>query len=255
MSIQHIYSHLRTRFPDAPEIFEKVIRAVYQMVLTEGSVALDVGAHAGKHTLDMAIAVGSAGEVYAFEPIKEKFIVLSSKVSQRHLSNIHIFNVCCDSTNRIRPFTYLPERPGQSSLHIRSALEQSDTRKHVHNTLCISLDTFFPAIIPTFIKIDAEGAELDVMRGATGLISTHRPIVHAELGVDTMSPFGYSCPDIWNYLLEMNYIGLDIIGTVLSDSQAFQASLEATGVYDYILLHADDKRLFPLLDLLRRQWL
>jgi FkbM family methyltransferase len=255
MNIQHLYRALRSNIPDAPERFEKVIRAVYQMVLTKGSVAIDVGAHTGKHTLDMADAVGPNGEVYAFEPITEKFIVLSSKISKSHLTNIHIFNVCCHAANSTRSFIYLPERPGQSSLHIRSILEQSETTKRTLKTLCISLDAFFPEITPAFIKIDSEGAELDILYGARTMISQHRPIVHVELGLDTMSPFGYSSADIWNYLFEMNYIAVDITGLLLSDSTDFYASLQASGVYDYILLHAADNRLASLLALLRKQWL
>ena len=54
---------------DAGEEFERIIRRVYEAVLQPGDVAFDAGAHVGKHSLPMLMAVAPAGTVVALDPV------------------------------------------------------------------------------------------------------------------------------------------------------------------------------------------
>ena len=52
-----------------PIDYERIVQEVYEAVLDEGDTAVDVGAHAGRHTLPLARCVGEAGKVFAVEPL------------------------------------------------------------------------------------------------------------------------------------------------------------------------------------------
>ena len=51
--------------------FENVLEEFYTALLVPGDVAVDIGAHLGRHALPIARRVGPAGEVHAFEPIPD----------------------------------------------------------------------------------------------------------------------------------------------------------------------------------------
>ena len=54
-----------------PPDYEAAVQRVYEAVLDHGDLALDVGAHIGRHTFPMAASVGAAGRVLAFEPLDD----------------------------------------------------------------------------------------------------------------------------------------------------------------------------------------
>jgi methyltransferase FkbM-like protein len=57
-----------------------------------------------------------------------------------------------------------------------------------------------------FIKLDVEGAELSVLRGATGLLQgPSRPAILAEVQDLRTHPWGYAARDIFEFLVRMNY--------------------------------------------------
>jgi len=56
-----------------------------------------------------------------------------------------------------------------------------------------------------FIKMDAEGAELSVLKGATELLRNHRPIILCELADVSTKPWGYPAAHIYQFLIDNGY--------------------------------------------------
>jgi FkbM family methyltransferase len=249
------YPHILNRFPDAPDRFELTIREVYCSILAEGGVALDLGAHTGKHTLPMGRAVGARGRIYAFEPIKEKFAALVNNIQNSALLQITPINVCCLDENKIVNFVYLPSDPGKSAIHIRKSLERDTVEKHYQQCLAIRIDDFFCAVTsPQFLKIDIEGAELSALRGARQLILRARPIIHVEIGRPSLDAFGVRPEEIYQFLEASEYALVDVFGYSLPDMGAFTASIEATGVYDYFAIPREDSREPVVVAACKRMW-
>ena len=131
-----------------------------------GSVAIDVGAAFGDETLDMADFVGKDGKVYAFEPEPRAFECLKETLSLNKIKNAEPYELAV----------------GAKEGEIR--FDEAITAKSVKNikigkTLrVISLsDFYFEKIYPkkvSFLKIDTEGFDLDVLQGAKDLIK-HNP--------------------------------------------------------------------------------
>lgn len=247
------YRDIRTKMPESPAHFEEVIRRVYELLLAEGDHAIDVGAHIGKHTIPMAKTVGPNGLVVAFEPIPEKYAILLEKIHKENIGNIQLLNGCVGSKNEILKFCYLPDDPGKSSIHLRKKL-LGDSREIQYSSICISIDAFLPELKPRFIKIDVEGAEFNVLEGLEKTISRSAPIIHTELGVDTMEVFDVTTSMLWEKSLEIGYKVIDITGKILLNKVDFFSSIEATGVYDYFWVSAENKSIKPLADFIKKQW-
>lgn len=253
-NLRQTYECIRNRFKDAPEKFEFTIRDIYTFVLKEGGVAFDIGAHTGKHTLPMSVSVAERGSVYAFEPICEKFIVLQNKIVQGGILNCHLFNCCCSDVNSIVDFTYLPETPGKSSLNIRNNLKQSGATSIVSKVMTVKLDDFLVNKAPNFIKIDVEGAEYSVLLGSSNIITCARPIIHTELGADTLGPFGVLPESLYDFAKNHSYSVYDILGNSLRNRLDFIDSVNAPFVYDYIWIPDESTERDHIVSLLLNSW-
>jgi FkbM family methyltransferase len=143
----------------------------FRSVVRPGMVALDVGANVGAYSLLLGQWVGPAGKVFAFEPAPTPFNGLVRHVRLNHLERIvHPVPSAVGVAQSTAPLV-LASTAGESRL-ATSAEDQ-------HGTIDVpvtSLDTFCMAeqIAPDFIKVDVEGAELDVLRGARETIRRGR---------------------------------------------------------------------------------
>lgn len=255
MSITQVYANLISKFEDAPDRFEWTIKEVYTRLLSNGSNALDLGAHTGKHTIPMAQAVGVEGQVFAFEPIQEKFVLLLNNLSKESLFNVGAFNVCCSRSNEVVDFVYLPTDPGKSAIHVRKVLETEGVQKVVRPCLAVRLDDFLSNVDRLeFIKMDIEGAEFEAMLGAVDLISRTRPIIHMEIGPPSLEAFGTQPEEIFDFLSQNRYEMVDVFGIELSAKDEFLESVRARGAYDYFAIPVGDSRKSFVQTLSARMW-
>ena len=230
-----LYNSTISRFPDAPDRFEMSIRSVYEAILSSGDVAIDVGAHTGKHAIPMAKAVGVDGCVYAFEPIAEKCARLIEYSLQTPDVRICAMNACVGEKSGEVSFTYLPDDPGKSAIHVRQKLQgDTGTLKHERVVPMVSLDQCLARSQKVrFIKIDVEGAELSVLQGCSNIISSCAPIIHAEVGESPLSAHGIEAREIYQFFASKDYVVFDIIGTYIPTEEGFLQSIAAGQVYDY----------------------
>lgn len=224
-----------SKFPDAPDRFEVTVGAVYKAVLKPDDVAIDAGAHTGKHTIPMARAVGPGGRVYAFEPIAEKYCALVRNISTTPDASIFAYNACVGDVSGVTSFTYLPDDPGKSAISVRRNIEASPSiEKSNRSVPIIILDETIPTQETIkFIKIDVEGAELSVLRGAKALIERSKPVIHFEAGETPLTAHGVSPIELFFFFKSIKYDVVDIIGNPLNTSHDFELAIESGKVYDF----------------------
>jgi len=150
--------------------------------LKPGDVALDIGSNIGFFSILMAGQVGPEGRVYAFEPLPRNASLLERSVAENkfehRLSVVraavgdheHTLELISPVTTNNWGGPYL--RTGDTSV----PPEHETTMVRV-----IRLDEFPLRRPVSFIKIDAEGAELLALRGGCNLLQTERPTILAEL--------------------------------------------------------------------------
>lgn len=190
---RHIYFH-----HDLSEAVEtKLIRRLANRTDTH----VDVGAHIGYFTL---VAAKYAGRVHAFEPSAQTFsyllrnLELNPALAGRIVAHPVGLGTAPSTLNLYRSASH----PGTASLRPVSAPDA------VIETVPIdTLDRVIGSEHIHFIKIDVEGGELDVLRGAQGLIQRDRPCVFCEIFESHANRFGYTCGDLIGFFTQRRYQG------------------------------------------------
>lgn len=140
-----------------------------------GAVSLDVGANVGSYTLLFAIWAGPAGRVFAFEPAPEAREGLRRHVALNGLTGrVEIIAAAASSTAGFARFC--ADGASGANAIAPDGAAPAPTAIDVDTT---SIDAFCNRrqLAPDVIKIDVEGAELDVLKGARGVLA--RPGVQA----------------------------------------------------------------------------
>jgi FkbM family methyltransferase len=148
---------------------EKILRAL----LRAGDTFVDVGANVGYYSVMAGAIVGPSGMVFAIEPQPTALSVLTLN-AQAPDFNICVVPVAASDHTGTADFWVRPHGD-------RSSLGASGDARHVSvgvdtlDRICSTLTRV------SMMKLDVEGFELDVLRGATRIISRHRPLVCFEL--------------------------------------------------------------------------
>lgn len=141
--------------------------------LKTGSVALDVGANVGTVTMALANAVGVNGQVYAFEPQKTIFQYLSANMVLNNFAHVSCFNkAVSDKVGTIQ----IPDIDYQKGTNF-GAVRLDAERPGEVDVVAID-DLALPRC--DLIKIDVEGMEPHVLKGAEQTMERFEPIVYTE---------------------------------------------------------------------------
>lgn len=151
-------------------------------ILREGDTFVDVGAHVGTFSCLAAALVGEIGSVVAFEPDKKNRKALITNVGRNSFDTVFISQkAVADITGHIA-FHHCADNDGGHAIYDPGMQAGNPkSRQVVKRKLveCVTLDQCgFGAI--RLVKIDVEGAECSVLRGAQYMISHRRPAIIAE---------------------------------------------------------------------------
>jgi len=151
-------------------------------LLRAGDTAIDVGAHIGFFTMQMAAAVGTAGRVYAFEPFDANADLLEKSIHENRFDDRVVFRraavgAAAGSATLTFPAETL-NTGGAYLLRDGGAPLAGHQTKGVPVVALDGLDLRRPV---RFIKMDVEGAEPQVMRGAARILDEDRPLILSEL--------------------------------------------------------------------------
>ena len=158
--------------------YEPPLMRFLRLHKTDGWSCLDVGANVGAVTLALAKYAGPHGKVYAFEP--------GPPNQQRLRRNLALNPALAARTEVLE--CGVGERPGElwwaeETGNPGNALLSELSEKGTHQIPVITLDGFVrerPLDRVNFVKIDVEGMELQVMRGARELLRKFHPALYFE---------------------------------------------------------------------------
>ncbi len=181
--------------------WEATVSQFLQSELQPGMVVLDVGAHAGYYTLLMAKQVGQNGKVIAFEP--------NSVVRELLIKNIGLNKY--DQVT-VSPFA-LFSREGTTALE---TLDISNMRLSLHgaatNTQPVVMRAFDHCRVElgisqvNLIKIDVEGAELDVLQGMRELLDNCYPALLIEVHFEGLTQFDHTSTELLDFVRSFGYV-------------------------------------------------
>ncbi len=162
------------------EIGELDVTPSVESLLREGVVFYDLGAHVGFYTLLAARNVGSKGKVFSFEPDPDNASILREVVSRNSLDNVAIVeSAVSDSNSRL---TFERSAGLRHSGHLAGiGINSIDIGDQIVVNVT-SLDSFCESHPPPdVIKIDVEGGEGNVLRGAQNTLRQARPAIVVEV--------------------------------------------------------------------------
>jgi FkbM family methyltransferase len=141
-----------------------------------GDWVIDIGANVGYYSTLLSRLVGPTGRVFAFEPMPQTAEILAFVLQQSGcFRNVTLMNMAVGDFSGIVKFDLPVSGPGLPNYFRAHMQDDGD-----YSVYCTSIDQLsFPKRI-AFIKIDAEGAETQVLRGMRKLIERDRPIILAE---------------------------------------------------------------------------
>lgn len=177
--------------------YDRDTRRVLQRVLRPGANCVDVGCHKGE-VLELMLRYAPQGQHHGFEPIPALFEGLQATFADR--PNCHFYQLGLSDAPGETSFNYVVSNPAYSGFVKRQydRAEEQDTRITVRKE---RLDAVLPAGTRiALIKIDVEGAELQVLQGATGLIAASRPVIVFEHGLGASDYYGTRPEHIFDLL-------------------------------------------------------
>jgi FkbM family methyltransferase len=146
--------------------------------LDRTGVFVDVGANTGIYTLKAAKHYGNQGTVIALEPFPDVAATLHHSIQANGFTNVRLRNFCAGAKTTAATFWMNLGSPHSFSL------VKSDETAACLSTLTVALDDLFTwegLDRLDYLKIDAEGAEAQVLAGAAKLLEKHRPILQMEV--------------------------------------------------------------------------
>jgi FkbM family methyltransferase len=174
--------------------FDVAERPILRALISPGDHVLDLGANVGWYTKTLSELVGPSGHVYSVEPVPPTFELLSHCVRRLHLHNVTLFD-CAVSDRAGAAVMEVPlyDSGGENFYQARLIGRKEWTSGLRTFTVPLrSADSLFLGLPkgPSFIKVDVEGHELTVLRGAQGIIRHSRPAMYVEVTSDPDQPTG-----------------------------------------------------------------
>jgi len=182
--------------------YEGHIAELFRQVLHEGDVVLDIGANLGVFTVLSARLCGSRGEVHAFEASPAMKDILERNVALNSATNVTIYPFAAGERETTLPF-YLANEKNAGLGSLRNPGDSASGVIQVSVRPIDSLMSRFGTV--KLIKIDVEGAEPLVLKGARGLIERDRPFLILELSESFSTQLSCSVAAAVESLQQMEY--------------------------------------------------
>jgi FkbM family methyltransferase len=189
-------------------VYERDTYLALARLVRSGDVVLDIGANSGVHTLPLARMVGDAGRVVAFEPTNFAFARL------RH--NLQLNPAIAGRVTPVLAYLSDGQHGRPSGFYARWRLDEVGDQHPLHkgsleeanNAEAWTLDGYVAVAgidRVAVIKLDVDGFECDVLRGATELLRRDRPAIVTELCPYALEEHGASVQQLIGVLSDHGY--------------------------------------------------
>jgi FkbM family methyltransferase len=188
-------------------IWEANMQALYARYLRPGDVVFDLGAHQGFLAMLAARLVGDQGHVYALEASPTNASRMRRNLQLNGVSTCTAIHAAVGDRNGTVEFSNSAH--DNANTYLRSSPYFTDQPTVI--VPAVSLDECVRTRgfrLPDFIKCDVEGAELDALKGAEGVLTEKRPLLYLETHNIHNPGVEDRCLD---YLRDMGYRTIEVI--------------------------------------------
>jgi len=185
------------------EITEPVETKLFNDIIKNGEVLVDVGANIGYFTLLMAKLSGSSGKIFSFEPENKNFEILEKNVKINNYQNVVLEKKGVSDRNGVNKFFLSSKNTGMHSLQ-----KIRDDSKEVKIDVIKLDDYFFTLDLVekiSLIKIDVEGAEFQVLNGMKTILKNKNLKLLIEFIPDHLKKHGTNPSDVLKILEDNDF--------------------------------------------------
>jgi FkbM family methyltransferase len=154
--------------------YEYEMQSLFTQTINHGDVVYDLGANIGYYSLLAGVLVGTAGQVYSFEPVPRNIKFLRQHLSINRITNCTVVEAAVGRHEGVAQFDFAHNHV---SGHLTTDAKGVSVRLVALDDL-ISVGCLPP---PTVIKCDIEGAEYDALIGAAGLLRQYGPTMFISM--------------------------------------------------------------------------
>ena len=179
--------------------YERFELDMFEELIRPGQTVIDVGANIGVHSILASKNVGTKGQVYSFEPVKDNIESLKNNLKLNKANNVIVTEALVGSKSAKKEKIYI--QPNSVGTH--SVLSPSDKFEEMP---IVSLDDFVKTTSVKnvdLIKIDVEGYEGFVLEGARKLLKQQKPILFMEFDVAMLAKSSYDKNKILDDLFKL----------------------------------------------------
>lgn len=194
---------------------EIAISAVLASALSSDATYVDVGANRGQ-ILREAVRVAPRGRHFAFEPIPAVAAEL-----MREFPSVDSRQMALGARADTAQFCHFRSLDGWSGLRRSNEITDQQGDPEYITVKVSTLDAEIGEMQPRVVKIDVEGAELEVLEGARGLLAHARPLVIFEHVASAAALYGHPPGAVWDLLDELGYETFSVLGDGPVSREAF----------------------------------
>ena len=199
--IKFLYRAYKYRFRDDKAELRYIINSI-----KPGQLVLDIGCHKGGYLHWMRKAIGSQGEVIAFEPqpILHSYVDMAIKAFE--YQNVQLHHAGVSSENGDLEL-YIPKAEGLTSPGATFEKRKNTDKGHFISVPVFQLTEFLKDREKkvSFIKMDVEGHELEVFKGAKEILRKDAPRILVEC--ENRHLHGLTVFDVFKFLTDLGYKG------------------------------------------------
>ncbi|MGI8893921.1 MAG: FkbM family methyltransferase [Bacteroidia bacterium] len=193
--------------------YDRLTRQVINRVVKNNSICVDVGCHKGE-ILDLILHNAPSGH-FAFEPIPSYY----DKLQKKYGEICTVLPYALGEHEGVSEFQFVKNAPAYSGIRKRKYNVETPEIEVLQVELK-KLDDVIPASIKIdLIKIDVEGAEYQVMRGAQRIISRDKPVIIFECGIGASDYYGTNPAELFEFLNKLNF-NISLLNSWLIDEPA-----------------------------------
>ena len=183
--------------------YDSQTKQIIRKVCTANSNTVDVGTHSGD-ILDVLLQQSPNGTHYGFEPLPVFYQSLRTKYQQQ--KNIVLYDLALSDANGNSSFNHVTSNPSYSGIKKRTYDRTNETDETIEVKTARLDDVLLQQNKKIdFMKIDVEGAELGVLKGATALIKRDRPVIIFECGLGGTDVYDTTPAELFTFFAELGY--------------------------------------------------
>lgn len=235
MQAQDYLARLRASFKNTSIDWEFILECNYRTYLPADRPLgiLDVGGHAARHS-KVFLQSFQVRDLVIFEPLPQQFRALERLFADQRA--VRVLPYALGNRTGTTRFFQNDTSPEESGLRKRSFYnDRASQRIREIDVQVERLDDLALAFKIDYIKIDTEGGEIDILRGAENLLRSNLPLVSAEFGIGGYDAFGHGPDALFDLATQFGYRVYDLFGNPFSDIAQWRACVSQY-YWDYMLL-------------------